>query len=129
MALWYALDHAAYALGLNIAINAIGGYATVTKAYRAPESEPLCSWVLLAFASLCGIASVGVLDWMYIAYPVYLFGLYSLVVFAVILGRYRHPARLVHTVVDLPIATEGADGPAPETPCSDQLVPKQKAAV
>lgn len=92
--LWYVLDNAAYALAMIITISAIGGYATVTKAYRAPESETLSSWVMLAVASMCGIASVDVLDWTYIAYPVYLSGLYSLIAMAVILGRSRNSGQV-----------------------------------
>ena len=98
LAMWYALDAAVYALSMIIAISALGGYATVTKAYRAPESETLSTWVMLVAASVCGVASVGVLDWMHLAYPVYLFGLYGAIVLAVFLGRSRAGAALVPEV-------------------------------
>jgi hypothetical protein len=87
LVLWYLFESTAYTLAMVIMISAIGGYATVVKAFSAPESETLSAWFLLMTASICGIASVGVLNWMHLAYPVYLFALYSSISIAIILGR------------------------------------------
>ena len=93
--LWYLLENTAYTLAIIIMISAMGGYATVIKAYRAPETETLSSWFMLMAASICGIASVGVLHWMHMAYPIYLFGLYGSIVTAIILGRSRDQRAVV----------------------------------
>lgn len=106
--LWYLSDDAAYALTMIIAISAIGGYATVTKAHRAPESETFSTWVLLTAASVFGVASVGVLDWMYIAYPLYLFGLYASICLAVVMGRNRDQVPIIQVVDDRRLSTFGA---------------------
>ena len=124
--LWYASDDASYALIMTITISAIGGYATITKAYRAPESETFSTWVLLAAASICGIASVGALDWVYLAYPVYLFGLYGSIVIAVVLGRSRNEP--THVGEDRHITTVGATESASSNPLGGQQVTKPQTA-
>lgn len=111
--LWYLLENTAYALAIVIMISAMGGYATVAKAYRAPESETLSTWFMLMAASICGVASVGVLHWMHMAYPVYLFGLYSSISTALILGRSSERGAVVPDADDLGLPTFGAADPEP----------------
>ena len=89
IALWQITDVPAYALACAIGVNSIAGTLTVVKSFRAPETETLATWVLGIVASAFGILSVGVLDPVLLAYPVYLFCLYVSVATAVLLGRAR----------------------------------------
>ncbi|MFT5799011.1 MAG: hypothetical protein ACI84R_003080 [Candidatus Azotimanducaceae bacterium] len=87
--LWYVADTAAFALAIIIAINLLGGWVTAVKAYRDPQSETLCTWLMSAVASACAIVSVGGLEPIILAYPVYLFVLNIAITSAIMLGRYR----------------------------------------
>ncbi|MEM7295510.1 MAG: hypothetical protein AAF330_02615 [Pseudomonadota bacterium] len=86
---WYSLSSAIYALGVVIAISALGGYATVVKAFAGPRSETLSTWVLQAAASLCGLLAVERLELVVVAYPAFLLALYVAIVLAICLGRRR----------------------------------------
>ncbi|APX12499.1 hypothetical protein [Tateyamaria omphalii] len=95
LALWASTDTAAYALVITISISMLGGAATIAKAYRAPETETMSTWVISWLAALCAICAVGHLDWVLLAYPLYLLCLYSGIVLAIMLGRTRgHHAML-----------------------------------
>ncbi|MCY6380515.1 hypothetical protein [Hoeflea prorocentri] len=87
--LWYNTDNAAYALAITISISLLGGSATVLKAYRDPGSETMVTWAVSLIASVCAMLSVGGLDPILLAYPVYLFTLKGSIVLAMILGRSR----------------------------------------
>lgn len=89
LVLWYFTDTAVYALGITISISLLGGAVTVVKAYRNPESETMATWFASMVASMCAIASVGSLNWVILAYPLYLLTLNGAIVIAMILGRYR----------------------------------------
>ena len=92
LVLWYATENAAYALAITIGISLLGGAVTVAKAYRAPESETVSTWFLSFVASCCAILAVGAVDWVLLAYPLYLFTLNGAIVGAVMLGRLRDAA-------------------------------------
>lgn len=96
---WYFTDTSAYALAITIGISLLGGCVTVVKAFRAPHSETLSSWVMLWGASVCALLSVGTMDVMILAYPAYLFVLYSGIVCAILIGRMRRQAPYVETFV------------------------------
>ena len=87
LVLWYFTETAAYALAITISISLLGGSVTVLKAYRDPDSETLSTWLLSFIASACAIYSVGTLDWIILAYPLYLFTLNGAIVIAMLLGR------------------------------------------
>lgn len=89
LVLWYFTDNAAYALAITISISLLGGLATAVKAYNDPDSETLVTWVISLLASVCAVMSVGKLDPVLLAYPLYLLTLYSAFVIAIILGRAR----------------------------------------
>lgn len=59
------------------------------KTYFTPQSEPLCTWVLSALASLCTLKSAGKLDVVILAYPMYLFVLSTTIPAASLLGKAR----------------------------------------
>jgi hypothetical protein len=82
-------DTAAFALAIIIAINLLGGWVTAVKAYKDPQSETLCTWLMSAVASACAIVSVGGLEPVILAYPVYLFVLNIAIASAIMLGRYH----------------------------------------
>lgn len=86
---WYHTDDATYALAITIGISLMGGGVTVAKAYHDPESETLSTWACSFVASICAIASIGELDWVLMAYPLYLFMLNGAIVAAILLGRTR----------------------------------------
>ncbi len=87
--LWYSTNNAAYALAITITTSLLGGVATAAKAYRNPDSETLSAWVVSLAATVLGLLSVGAVDWMMLAYPLYLFVLYSIFIVAILLGRMR----------------------------------------
>ena len=57
------------------------------QAYRDPDSETMSTWGLSFVASICAIVSVGKLDAVLLAYPLYLFALNGAIVAAILLGR------------------------------------------
>jgi len=85
--LWYFTENAAYALAITISISLMGGSVTVIKAFKEPESETMSTWVISLIASVCAIVSVGKVDFILLAYPLYLFVLYCAIVFAMLLGK------------------------------------------
>lgn len=87
LGLWYLTNSAVYALGISITISLLGGLCTITKAYCDPGSETLSCWMLGLIASAFAVMSVGQLDWVLLAYPLYLVTLYSGIVAATLLGR------------------------------------------
>lgn len=90
LVLWYFTENAAYALAITISISLLGGIATVAKAYRNPDSETLVTWVVSFVASVCAILSVGEINFVILAYPLYLFTLYLAFIVAIVLGRARN---------------------------------------
>ena len=89
LVLWYFTETAAYTLGITISISLLGGLATVAKAYKDPDSETLSTWVVSLIASACAVLSVGKMDLIILAYPLYLFTLYFAFVVAILAGRMR----------------------------------------
>ncbi|MEM6624417.1 MAG: hypothetical protein AAF674_19510 [Pseudomonadota bacterium] len=93
LVLWYHTDTAVYALAITIAISLLGGAVTIAKAYRDPDSETMSTWLISFVAALAAIAAVGKLDWVILAYPLYLLVLNAGIVGAMLLGRAaRRPA-------------------------------------
>ena len=89
LVLWAFTKDAAYALVITISISLLGGLATTVKAYRAPGTETLTTWVVSWVAAACAVVAVGTLDWILLAYPLYLLLLYTGIVVAIMLGRNR----------------------------------------
>jgi len=85
--LWYITDSAAYALFISIGISLLGGSVTIIKAFREPDSETMSTWVVSLVASMYALVSVGKMDLILMAYPIYLLVLYSLIVSAMLLGK------------------------------------------
>ncbi len=92
LVLWYFTETAVYALAVTISVSLLGGAVTVLKAYREPETETLSTWVLALVASVCAVLSVGAVDWVVLAYPLYLLALYAAIVGAILMGQARMAA-------------------------------------
>ncbi len=109
LVLWALTETALFALGLVIAINLMGGWVTMCKAYTAPQSETLSCWALLSISAALGILSVERLDPALLAYPVYLFAVNGGIAVAILLGRKRFAKRdpfvlgLQHRVLAKPV--------------------------
>jgi len=91
--LWYFTEDAAYALLISICISLLGGCATVVKAFRDPDSETASTWVVFLIASIWALFSVGEVDFVLLAYPLYLTILCSAIVTAIFVGRLAGPSR------------------------------------
>jgi hypothetical protein len=87
LVLWIVTENAVYALAISITISAIGGLATMLKTYKHPETESASCWMLSAVAAFGGAVSVGGWNPVLLAYPAYLFVLYSGILFVIFLGR------------------------------------------
>lgn len=87
LGLWWWTDNPAWAMGLSIAIGTLGGLLTVAKAFRRPRSEALGPWALQWLAAALGVGSVIGTTALEVAYPLYLFLLYSGIVGATLGGR------------------------------------------
>ncbi|SLN14747.1 hypothetical protein [Pseudooctadecabacter jejudonensis] len=84
---WAVMETAAVALAISIAVSALGGAATAYKAYHAPHSETVSAWMILLVSSVLGVASVGTMDLLLLAYPVYLALLYAGILMAQMCGQ------------------------------------------
>ncbi len=85
--LWYLTEEAAIALYAVIAADLAGGYLTVAKAYRYPDSETALPWCLTASAAFFACLSVGTWDLVLLSYPLYIAVINLSVVAAMALGR------------------------------------------
>ena len=84
---WFLSDSSIYALGISIGISLLGGSRTVIKAYRYPGTETISAWMMALVASIFGVASVGQLNMVLLAYPLYLVAIYTAITFALLVGR------------------------------------------
>jgi hypothetical protein len=87
--LWYITQEPATALLIVIIIDFIGGALTVRKSYYDPESETLITWLLSGIAGIFAMFAVGSLNFILLAYPVYIFLINFAVVGAILVGRRR----------------------------------------
>jgi len=92
LVLWYTTETAVYALALAISISLLGGVMTVTKTYRDPYSETMPKWLLSLLAAVLAAFSVGEVNYVLLAYPVYLVVLNIAIIAATLAGRERRMA-------------------------------------
>lgn len=91
LVLWAMTDTTAYALAMVIGVSSLGGIATIKKAYLNPGSETMSTWIVSLCASGLAVLAVNTPSWVLLAYPVYLFVLYGVIVIATKMGRARKP--------------------------------------
>jgi hypothetical protein len=98
LVVWYFTNNAIAALGISIAIEAIGIMRIAYKAYKDPSSETLTLWLCVGVAGICGVLALGqdAIVSLYL-YPVALVLMNFSVVLAWIagsIGDYANQARL-----------------------------------
>ena len=86
---WAATDNSANALAISIGISLLGGIRTIKKAFHDPDSESGRSWWMCFAASVFAVISVGALEPILLAYPLYLLVLYSSILIALNMGLAR----------------------------------------
>lgn len=87
LVLWYITNEASYALLIVIAIDTVGTYLTMTKAYQDPESETMSTWLMSGTSGIFGALAVGSLNPILLAYPLYIVVANYTIVGAMILGK------------------------------------------
>ncbi len=70
--LWLITKEAAIALFIVIFIDGIGAFLTVLKSYEKPKTETISSWVLTFIAGFLACLSVGELNFVLLAFPLYI---------------------------------------------------------
>ncbi|MCR9159010.1 MAG: hypothetical protein NXH80_17365 [Rhodobacteraceae bacterium] len=85
--IWYETESAAYSLVTSITISLLGGLLTVAKVYWSPQSETMSTWTMSFVASGFALMAVGTLDWLLLAYPLYLFVLNGSIMAAWLLAQ------------------------------------------
>ncbi|MGR3436261.1 MAG: hypothetical protein ACU0CO_15450 [Shimia sp.] len=93
IALWWVTDEPAYALLLSVGVSFAAGTCTVVKAYEAPKTETLSTWLLTCLGAVCAMAAVTQPGWTMFVYPAYLLLLGAAISTALLLGRRRDAAR------------------------------------
>lgn len=83
----FIYDSAIYALLVSITISLLGGARTVVKAFYHPDTETVSSWLVALIASVFGLISVGELNVVLLAYPLYLVVIYASVIIAILIAR------------------------------------------
>jgi len=84
---WILTKEALFALLITVFVDLIGGFLSVVKSYKNPESETLITWILDGIAGLLAMVAVGKMDWILLIYPLYMFLVNLAVVMAIILGK------------------------------------------
>ena len=87
--LWYLTREAAFALFIIILVDSIGTLLTAIKSYKDPESETLSTWILSGTSGIFGMLAVGSLNFVLLAYPLYIMVANYVIVGAMLLGRRR----------------------------------------
>ncbi|HEY4525834.1 MAG TPA: hypothetical protein VJL32_01905 [Candidatus Paceibacterota bacterium] len=87
--LWYLTNEPALALFISILIDGAGAVLTVIKAYHSPGSETVSSWVLTWLGGASGALAVGELNFVLLAFPIYIVLACSAILGAIFIGRSR----------------------------------------
>jgi hypothetical protein len=85
--IWFLTKEPIFALAITIFVDMVGALLTTVKAYEDPESETMSTWLLSSLAGLIAAFAVGEVDYVLLAYPIYIFVINLLVVVAMVLGR------------------------------------------
>lgn len=89
LAVWRFTDKALVGILTPIIICGAGSVLTTIKAYKNPESETLATWFLAGIAGTFATLAVGRLNYMLLAFPVYIVVCNFVVAGAIILGKRR----------------------------------------
>ena len=88
--LWYFTGNPVLALVIIMAVDFLGAILTILKAYKHPETETLVTWSLAGFAGLLAVLSVGKMNSVLLAYPLYICLINSATAIAVLAGRRKN---------------------------------------
>jgi uncharacterized membrane protein len=72
IALWLATERPLLALIIVVMIDLVGFILTITKTWKAPQTETFIAWVFASFSGILGVLSVGELDATKLIYPLYI---------------------------------------------------------
>lgn len=72
IALWLATERPLLALIIVIIIDLVGFILTITKTWKAPQTETFIAWVFASFSGILGVLSVGEIDATKLVYPLYI---------------------------------------------------------
>lgn len=87
LVLWYFTAEAAWALLIVIIIDSIGSLLTALKSYEDPGSETLTTWMMSGASGFFGLLAVGHIEWILLAYPLYIFVTNYSIAAAILLGQ------------------------------------------
>ncbi|MEM8656412.1 MAG: hypothetical protein AAGF36_16900 [Pseudomonadota bacterium] len=117
--LWAEMETAAYSLFVTITMSMMGGLLTMKKAFLDPTSETWATWVCFFVSATLATVAIGTVDWLLLAYPLYVMALSGGILMAMALGHLRqarHSARPVteqHRQLTLSVMSfQRADSPS-----------------
>ncbi|MEL6466837.1 MAG: hypothetical protein AAFQ58_17880 [Pseudomonadota bacterium] len=87
--LWAEMETAAYSLFVTITMSMMGGLLTMKKAFHDPSSETWSTWTSFFVSAALAIVAIGKVDWLLMAYPIYVMTLSSGIMLAMVLGQLR----------------------------------------
>lgn len=93
--LWASTNQPFLALLCSVGVDAVGAALIVVKAYEAPHTEHVGSWVIYLVGAFLGLAAVGSLEFPLLFYPAYALCSTLAVILAILLGRRTKQGRLV----------------------------------
>ena len=70
---WYITRQAVIAILFVVAVDISGTSLTIIKTWKEPSSETYPLWIILSFASLLSMLSVGNWNYVVLLYPAYIF--------------------------------------------------------
>jgi hypothetical protein len=85
--LWYLTNEPAVALFMVIFIDLIGAVLTIMKSYEHPATETSAIWILTGLSGIFALISVGQLNWVLLAFPLYIVVINFAIALAITLGR------------------------------------------
>jgi hypothetical protein len=86
--LWWLLKSPLAALIIVVLVDVNGFWLTISKTWKAPQTETLSSWALSALSGLLGMLAVGSLNFTQFLYPLYI-TLGNLLLVTIIVWRRR----------------------------------------
>ena len=87
--LWAEMESAVYSLFVTITMSMMGGLLTMKKAYLDPESETFSTWGAFFVSGALALVAIGRLDWILMAYPLYVMVLSGGIMLCMVVGDWR----------------------------------------
>jgi len=87
LVIWYFTKEGSYALFIAIFIDAVGAMLTIIKSFEQPGTESVFAWSLTSLGGLLAIFAVGKLDFVLLAFPIYIFVMSLVIVFSALYSQ------------------------------------------